>query len=88
MAISAIIAWTVDGTGNIRRQGEARAGEISLVAAVPLAPQGRSFATAVRDGSGNLAIIAWIVDSEGNIERLGEARAGEISLLSVADVIS
>jgi len=79
------IVWNVDEAGNIRRVGEARAGEISLVSAVPIG-SGR-FVTAVRDGSGNLANIAWSVDNEGNIRRLGEARAGEISLVSAVSLL-
>ena len=74
------IVWDVDEAGNIRRLGEARAGEISLVAAVPIG--GGQFVTAVRDGSGDLANILWDVDEAGNVRRQGEARAGDISLVS------
>jgi hypothetical protein len=82
------IAWSINSEGNIRRQGEARAGEISLVSAIALQRPSGQLVTAVRDGSGNLAIIAWSVDSEGNIRRQGEARAGEISLVSVDSLIA
>jgi hypothetical protein len=79
-----VIPWLVSASGSVNRlAGEGSGGAVDDISAAFVGPSGTLFATAVRDGGGNLKIITWRLAPDGRVTRLREASAGAVSEISV-----